>query len=33
MELYKSKEVKKLVADVKREFLKMQQPSIVKTPN
>ena len=33
MELYKSKEVKKLVADVKRELLKMQQPSIVKTPN
>jgi len=33
MDLYKSKEVKKLVADVKRELLKMEQPSIVKTPN
>lgn len=33
METYKSKDVKKLVADVKRELLKMEQPSIVKTPN
>lgn len=33
LETYKSKDVRKLVADVKRELGKMEQPGIVKTPN
>ena len=32
-ELYKSKEVKKLVAEVRGELLKMDRPSVVKVDN
>jgi len=32
-ELYKSKEVKKLVAEVKIELLKLEKPSVVKVAN